>query len=160
MLKTFGSKGGGGGFQETHEPRPTGAGRQTTEPASPWATLMATLKWTIHLMTCLWMCNGNSCSHKLVHSSTHSKCVLPESIHNPPPWGWGGWRFQRSRKFRERGVAWIFFSLVSIFKQLFLKFHFLHFPSRVANAKKINLVNLKHEMNIFVLAKGSIFCRC
>ena len=38
-----------------------------------------------------------------------------------------------------------------IFIQLYVKFRCLHFASRVADAKKINLANLKHKMHIFVL---------
>ena len=38
-----------------------------------------------------------------------------------------------------------------IFIQLYVKFRCLHFASRVADAKKINLPNLKHKMHIFVL---------
>ena len=42
-------------------------------------------------------------------------------------------------------------SLNIIFMQLYVKFRCLHFASRVADAKKINLANLKHKMHIFVL---------
>lgn len=59
----------------------------------------------------------------------------------------------------ERGCL-NFFQFCLNFQAVVLKVSFFAFPSRVANAKTINLVNLKHEMNIFVLAKGSIFCRC
>ena len=38
-----------------------------------------------------------------------------------------------------------------IFIQLYVKFRCLHFASRVADAKKINLANLKHKMHIFAL---------
>ena len=40
--------------------------------------------------------------------------------------------------------------------QLYVKFRCLHFASRVTNAKKINLANLKHKMNIFVLVRLDI----
>ena len=148
----------GEGFRKPMKRDPMGLVDKPLNP-SPWATLMATLKWTIHLMTCLWMCNGNSCSHKLVHSSTHSKCVLPESIHNPPM-GVGWVEISKVQEIPgERGCL-NFFQFHLNFQAVVLKVSFFAFPSRVANAKKINLVNLKHEMNIFVLAKGSIFCRC
>ena len=40
--------------------------------------------------------------------------------------------------------------------QLYVKFRCLHFASRVTNAKIINLDNLKHKMNIFVLVRLDI----
>ena len=45
---------------------------------------------------------------------------------------------------------------VSIFIQLYIKFRCLHFASRLSNAKKINLANLKHKMNIFELVRLDI----
>ena len=88
-------------------------------------------------------------------------CVVPENIHTPPqkgleiPEGWGG---QRPRNFRRGGGVdsmnlFFFFQtgLNIILIQLYVNFCCLHFTSRVADAKKINLANLKHKMHIFEL---------
>ena len=80
-----------------------------------------------------------------------------------PPHG-RDWKFrrggggQRPRNFRRGGGGvdsrkFFFFPdrLNIIFIQLYVKFRCLHFASRVADAKKINLANLKHKMHIFAL---------
>ena len=69
------------------------------------------------------------------------------------------WNFRRG----ERGVASmkIFFPTGLNFHTVVRKVSLFTFASQVAKAKKkkmINLANLKHKMNIFVLL-GSIFCR-
>ena len=48
-----------------------------------------------------------------------------------------------------------------IFIQLYVKFRCLHFASRVADAKKINLANLKHKNAYFCagLARYSVAAR-
>ena len=70
----------------------------------------------------------------------------------------GGVGGERPRNFREGGGVFDsmnFFvfqtGLNIIFIQLYVKFRCLHFASRVADAKKINLPNLKHKMHIFEL---------
>ena len=96
--------------------------------------------------------------------------VVPENIHTLPPHGrdwkfwWGGGCVcgdQRPRNFRRRGGGrcfndFFFSRPVSIFIQLCVKFCCLHFVFLVMNAKKINLANLKHKMNIFVLVRLDI----
>ena len=105
------------------------------------------------------MCNGNSCSHKLVHSSTHSKCVLLESIHNPPM-GVGWVEVSKVQKILGERDCLNFFQSRLNFQAVVRKVSLFAFSFLSCKCKKINLVNLKHEMNIFVLVKGSIFCRC
>ena len=80
-----------------------------------------------------------------------------------PPHG-RDWKFRRGGGVKGLGISGeggggvltqgnFFFPdrLNIIFIQLYVKFRCLHFASRVADAKKINLANLKHKMHIFAL---------
>ena len=73
------------------------------------------------------------------------------------PEGGGGSKAQEFSG-RERGAVsmnFVFFQTGLNFHTvvLYVKFCCLHFASRVPSERKINLANLKHKMNIFVLVR-------
>ena len=93
------------------------------------------------------------------------ECVAPKNIHTPPPptegnGNSGGWGCHRHRNFKRRGVRDVvlmnFFQAGLNFLTVVRNVSLFALSFSSHERKKINLANLKHKMNIFVLVRLDI----